>query len=174
MSGHELRVGGMTPCSTVDFPNALAAVIYCQGCPWRCHYCHNPELLPARGEYALDWLDLQAWLRRRQGLLDAVVFSGGEPTMQPAIIDALRTVRELGFQVGLHTAGSYPQRLRELLPWVDWVAMDLKGDWADYPAVTGVANSGDRARESIEVLKASGVRYELRMLEGVGDVSASA
>ncbi|MBK1736304.1 anaerobic ribonucleoside-triphosphate reductase activating protein [Halorhodospira abdelmalekii] len=169
MSVQDLRVGGLSPCSTVDFPDALAAVIFCQGCPWRCHYCHNPELLPARGAHALDWDDLQAWLRRRRGLLDAVVFSGGEPTMQPAIVDAVQTVRALGFKVGLHTAGSYPQRLRALLPWLDWVAMDIKGDWADYPEVTGVANSAERAKESIAAVKASGVGYELRVLEGVFD-----
>ncbi|MCG5530496.1 anaerobic ribonucleoside-triphosphate reductase activating protein [Halorhodospira halochloris] len=168
MSLQVLRVGGMTPCSTVDFPDALAAVIYCQGCPWRCHYCHNPELLPARGENQLDWADLLAWLRRRQGLLDAVVFSGGEPTMQPGIVDAVKAVHDLGFKVGLHTAGSYPQRLQEVLAWVDWVAMDIKGEWADYPEVTGVANSAEKARVSVEAVKASGVAYELRVLEGVG------
>ncbi|MCG5531400.1 hypothetical protein LRD18_11125 [Halorhodospira halochloris] len=69
---------------------------------------------------------------------------------------------------GCNTAGSYPQRLNEQLSWVDWVAMDIKGEWADYPEVTGVANSAEKARESVEAVKASGVAYELRVLEGIG------
>ncbi|MBK1651881.1 radical SAM protein [Halorhodospira halochloris] len=116
----------------------------------------------------LGWADLQELLCRSQGQLDAVVFSGGEPTMQPAIFDAVKAVRDLGFKVVLHTAGSYPQLLQEALPWVDWVAMDIKGEWAHYPEVTGAANSAEKARESVEAVKASGVAYELRVLEGVG------
>ena len=73
-----LRVGGLTPLSTTDYPGELAAVVFCQGCPWRCGYCHNPHLLSVRGASEIAWVDVLAFLRRRQGLLDAVVFSGGE------------------------------------------------------------------------------------------------
>jgi len=80
-----IRVGGMTPLTSIDFPGRLAAVLYLQGCPWRCGYCHNPELLPARGQGGVAWAQAEAFLHRRVGLLDAVVFSGGEPTSQAAL-----------------------------------------------------------------------------------------
>ena len=88
-SGKPLRLGGLTPLTTIDFPGRLAAVLYCQGCPWRCTYCHNTELLDAATPPALPWPDALAFLHRRRGLLDGVVFSGGEPTLQAALADAL-------------------------------------------------------------------------------------
>ena len=110
-SGKPLRLGGLTPLTTIDFPGRLAAVLYCQGCSWRCTYCHNTELLDAATPPALPWPDALAFLHRRRGLLDGVVFSGGEPTLQAALADALAAVRALGMQTALHTAGMYPQRL---------------------------------------------------------------
>ncbi|MHB1188425.1 anaerobic ribonucleoside-triphosphate reductase activating protein [Thiobacillus sp.] len=158
-----LRVGGLTPLSTTDWPGMLAAVVFCQGCPWRCGYCHNPHLIPARSESEIPWEDVLAFLRRRQGLLDGVVFSGGEPTLQPELAEAMRDVRALGFKVGLHSGGAYPRRLAEVLPLVDWVGLDAKAPFADYPRITGIAGSGDRARSSLESVLASGVAHEIRI-----------
>ena len=87
-----LQVGGLVPLSTADYPDHLAAVVFCQGCPWRCPYCHNPHLLPRRSDAPIDWADVLAFLERRRGLLEAVVFSGGEPTLQPALADAIRSM----------------------------------------------------------------------------------
>ncbi|HUX29755.1 MAG TPA: anaerobic ribonucleoside-triphosphate reductase activating protein [Thiobacillus sp.] len=157
-----LRVGGLTPLSTTDWPGMLAAVVFCQGCPWRCGYCHNPGLIPARGDHEIPWEDVLAFLRRRQGLLDGVVFSGGEPTAQAGLPDAMRAVRELGFKIGLHTGGMYAKRLAEVLPLVDWVGMDVKAPFADYMLTTGVEGSGERAREGLQQLIASGVDHEIR------------
>lgn len=102
------------------------------------------------------------FLRHRQGLLDAVVFSGGEPTLQDGLKQAMTEVRELGFKVGLHTSGAYPSRLAELLPLSSWVGMDIKSSFTDYDKVTGVPSSGEKARESARILLASGVSYEFR------------
>jgi len=157
-----LRVGGLTPLSTTDWPGMLAAVVFCQGCPWRCGYCHNPGLIPARGDNEIPWEDVLAFLRRRQGLLDGVVFSGGEPTLQPELAEAMREVRALGFKIGLHTGGAYPRRLAEVLPLVDWVGLDAKAPFADYARITGVDGSGERALSSLEVVLASGVAHEIR------------
>lgn len=157
-----LRVGGLTPLSTTDWPGMLAAVVFCQGCPWRCGYCHNPHLIPAQGSSEIPWDDVIAFLRRRQGLLDGVVFSGGEPTSQADLADAMREVRALGFKVGLHTGGAYPRRLAEVLPLVDWVGLDAKAQFADYARITGVDGSGERARSSLERVLASGVGHEIR------------
>ncbi len=157
-----LHVGGLTPLSTTDWPGMLAAVVFCQGCPWRCGYCHNPGLIPPRGDSEIPWEDVLAFLRRRQGLLDGVVFSGGEPTLQAVLADAMREVRALGFRIGLHTGGMYPQRLAAVLPLVDWVGFDVKAPFADYAAITGAAGSGERALAGLEQVLASGVAHEFR------------
>jgi len=157
-----LRVGGFTPLSTTDWPGMLAAVVFCQGCPWRCGYCHNPDLIPARGDSEIPWADVLAFLRRRRGLLDAVVFSGGEPTAQAGLVDAVREGLALGFRIGLHTGGMYAQRLAEVLPLVDWVGLDVKAPFADYARITGAAGSGERALAGLQQVLASGVDHEIR------------
>ncbi len=157
-----LRVGGLTPLSTTDWPGMLAAVVFCQGCPWRCGYCHNPDLIPPRGEHEIPWEEVLSFLRRRQGLLDAVVFSGGEPTLQADLANAMREVRALGFKIGLHTGGMYPKKLATVLPFVDWVGMDVKAPFADYAQITAAAGSGEPALAGLQTLLASGVAHEIR------------
>jgi pyruvate formate lyase activating enzyme len=159
-----LRVGGLTPLSAGDYPDKLAAVVFCQGCAWRCDYCHNRHLVPTKGETEWPWPRVQSFLEKRRGLLDAVVFSGGEPTMQPSLARAMVEVKALGYLVGLHTAGIVPKRLKAVLPLVDWVGMDVKGSWQEHAAITGVPGSGARARESYELILASGVACEFHTI----------
>ncbi len=159
----QLCVGGLTPLTTVDYPGELAAVVFCQGCPWRCRYCHNGGLLEPRGAEPIAWQDVLEFLRTRRGLLDAVVFSGGEPTLQTALPEAIAQARRLGLRIGLHTGGAYPKRLQRILPLIDWVGMDIKALPEDYPAITGVAGSGDRAWESLRLIQAAGVPHEVRI-----------
>jgi len=159
-----LRVGGLTRLSATDYPDKLAAVVFCQGCAWRCGYCHNPELQPRRGSNEIAWPDVVAFLGRRRGLLDAVVFSGGEPTLQSGLAAAMREVKALGFLVGLHTAGIVPQRLAKVLPLVDWVAMDVKARFDEHERVTGVRGSAGRAKQSRDLILTSGVACELHTI----------
>jgi pyruvate formate lyase activating enzyme len=158
-----LKVGGVTPFTATDYPGKLAAVVFVQGCPWRCGYCHNPHLQPRPADSPLHWSRILALLERRIGLIDAVVFSGGEPTMDPALADAIADVRALGFGVGLHSGGIYPKRLAEILPLVDWIGLDIKApfDWR-YDRVTGVPGSAAKALESAHAVLASKVRCEFR------------
>ena len=159
------RVGGIVRFTTHDFPGRLAAVLFMQGCPWRCAYCHNPHLVPHPRDGASTehrWPDVLSWLGTRRGLLDGVVFSGGEPTAQAALADAIRGVRTLGFAIGLHTAGIYPRRLGALLPSLDWVGLDVKAPAERYAAVTGVPASAAPAFDSLDRLLASGVALEVR------------
>jgi pyruvate formate lyase activating enzyme len=169
-----LRVGGLTPLSTTDYPGELAAVVFCQGCPWRCGYCHNPHLLSASGAAEIAWDDVLAFLRRREGLLDAVVLSGGEPLAQRLLADAMRTVKDMGFKVGLHTGGAYPGRLAEVLPVVDWVGFDVKATFDTYPLITGALGSGIDARASARLVIESGVAYEFRTTVHPRQLSARA
>ncbi|CAG9183200.1 7-carboxy-7-deazaguanine synthase [Cupriavidus laharis] len=157
-----LRIGGLTPLTSIDFPGRLAAVVFCQGCPWRCSYCHNPDLIPPRGPGNLPWGQVLDFLAGRRGLLDGVVFSGGEPTLQASLPDAMHEVRALGFQVALHTAGMYPERLAAVLPLVDWVGLDIKGPARHYDAITRTPGSGTRVMASLDLVVASGVDYECR------------
>jgi anaerobic ribonucleoside-triphosphate reductase activating protein len=157
-----LKIGGVTPFSATDYPGKLAVVVFVQGCPWRCGYCHNPHLQTRAGTDPVAWNDVLSRLRRRIGLLDAVVFGGGEPTIDPALADAMREVRALGFGVGLHSAGMYPRRLVEVLPLLDWVGLDVKAPWLNYAAITGMADGARQARASAEAVLASGVAHEFR------------
>jgi pyruvate formate lyase activating enzyme len=159
-----LRVGGLTPLSASDYPDRLAAVVFCQGCGWRCTYCHNKHLIPSRGSNAIAWPPVVSFLERRRGLLDAVVFSGGEPTLQPSLPAAMRQVKALGYLIGLHTAGIVPRMLERVLPLVDWVGMDLKADLARHESVTRTPGSGERAKRSVELIKASGVACRFHTL----------
>jgi len=147
-------------------------VVYCQGCPWRCRYCHNPHLLPGRAAGGVAWSEVLEFLRRRRGLLDAVVFSGGEPTAQPGLARAMREAKALGYRIGLHSAGIYPRRFAEVLPLVDWVGFDAKAPFdAAYERITGVRASGTAALESARALLASGVDCEFRTTWHAGFLS---
>lgn len=157
-----LRIGGFQPFTSVDYPGALAAVVFCQGCPLRCVYCHNQDLLPAQATFRIEWSDVYAHLAKRRGLLDAVVFSGGEPLMQSALGEAMHAVKELGYRVGLHTSGVMPSRLRAVLPLVDWVGFDVKAPFDDYEKITGVKGAGEKARESLAMIVEAKIDTEVR------------
>ncbi|MDR1634071.1 MAG: anaerobic ribonucleoside-triphosphate reductase activating protein [Bifidobacteriaceae bacterium] len=162
-----LVVGGLAKLSTCDWPGKLVATVFLQGCPWNCLYCHNPDLIDPRAPGQLEWPDVLAFLRGRVGLLDAVVFSGGEATRQD-LTTAISQVRDLGFLVGLHTSGAYPRRLAALLDKVDWVGFDVKALPDDLPQVTGVEASAAAMTESLRLLIASGVDYQVRTTWGPG------
>lgn len=150
-----LRIAGLTPFSTVDWPDTLAATLFLQGCPWDCFYCHNPALIDPRAAGTVTWAEVRELLAERTGLLDAVVFSGGEPTMQPALRAGMREVREAGFRVGLHTGGAFPTLLAGALAEADWVGLDIKASLAGYTEVTARARSGQAAWRSLELVLAA-------------------
>ena len=164
----KLRIAAMTPFTTIDFPGKLSAVLFVQGCPWQCVYCQNAwmqsrELDPA--EEHPSWDDAVRLLSRRRGLLDGVVFSGGEPCSDPALLEAVKTVKAMGFLAGLHTGGAYPRRIKEVLPYLDWVGLDVKAlptDAAAFERITQKRGSAAAFLETFEALAASGIRYECR------------
>jgi pyruvate formate lyase activating enzyme len=168
-----LRIGGFVPFTTIDFPGVNAAcVVFCQGCPWRCPYCQNKALqadgleegaTSGVGSEGSVWKIVRAKITARKGFLDGVVFSGGEPLAQEALVDAVRTVKQLGMKVGLHTGGAYPERLRALLDErIDWVGFDIKTCFEEYDSLTGVIGSGIAARQSLDILLESAVDFECR------------
>ena len=148
-------------------------MVFVQGCPWRCSYCHNPHLQARKPATGLPWAEVLGWLGQRVGLLDAVVFSGGEPTIDPPLPQAMSDVRRLGFKVRLHTAGIFPQRLQGLLSRVDWVGLDIKAPMAAqsgstdrHTLITSVRDSAEPVRRSLAALvrhsQAHGLSFECR------------
>lgn len=161
-SADDLTIAGVEPFSSCDWPGHLAAVLFLQGCPWQCTYCHNVSIIDPRAPGQVPWSQVRTLLAARQGLLDAVVFSGGEPTRQGGLADAMRQVKAMGFAVGLHTGGAYPRRLAEVLSLVDWVGLDIKAPVGKYSAITGVANSADPAVVSLHLVLDAGVPVQVR------------
>ncbi|MDR3068788.1 MAG: anaerobic ribonucleoside-triphosphate reductase activating protein [Cellulomonas sp.] len=161
----DLAIAGLVALSTCDWPDHLVATVFLQGCPWRCTYCHNVSILDCQTPGIVGWDDVTDLLDRRVGLLDGVVFSGGEPTRQAGLVDAARLVRDRGFGVGLHTAGAYPAALARVLPLVDWVGLDIKAPARLYRAVTGVGGPttcADAAFRSLRLVLDAGVDCQVR------------
>ena len=160
-----MRIAGIERNSFVDYPGRLAAVFFTPGCNWQCFYCHNRSLLGPQSERT--WLDAEvvlAWLDERRGWLDAVVITGGEPTLQPDLAEFIRPVRAKGFLVKLDTNGARPDVLRALLDegLLDYVAMDVKAPIEKYEAFCCVPVDHRAVNDSIDLLMASGIEYEFR------------
>ncbi len=159
-----IRIGGIEKFSIVDFPNRMAAVVFMQGCPWRCPYCHNKNLQDVNAETNIAWYKFIDFLKQRKGILDAVVFSGGEPLVQKDLPEAIKEVRDLGYQVGLHTGGYFPSFFKEILPKVDWVGFDVKAPFVEekYKEITGGLADVQKVKESLRLLCCSKKAFECR------------
>jgi len=161
-----MRIGGVHKTSLIEFPGYLSAVVFVQGCTFRCPYCHNPELVdPRRFSALMPWEEVRAFLLRRRGLLQAVVFSGGEPLAQEDLLEKIEEVRHLGFAVKVDTNGSLPDRLALLLEKgvLDAVAMDIKGSPQRYAEVAGVPVEMEAVAASVRlILGAKAVWHEFR------------
>lgn len=159
-----LKIAGLVSFTTIDFPGRLAAVVFLKGCPLRCPFCHNPDLQTFEGEGAHSWDEIVDFLQKRTKRLDGVVFSGGEPLMQPEIVEAVRQVKKMGYQVAVHTSGFYDDRLAEIIPDLSWVGLDIKSAWNTYHKLSGLPNEKlvPHVQKSLELLLASGIEFECR------------
>lgn len=158
-----ISIGGIQKFSTLDYPGKLSAVVFCQGCPNRCVYCHNPDFIDPAVPGRVSFDDLVEFLENRKGLLDAVVFSGGEPLMQSGLVHAIEVVKSMDFLVGIHTSGVVPpSRFNDILSVVDWVGFDIKTSFENYERITQSPSSGSLAFQSFDLLIDSGVPFEIR------------
>ncbi len=160
-----MKIVGLVKNSAVDFPGKLAAVIFTPGCNLDCYYCHNRFILAGEGaEKRLSVAKVLTYLQKRQGLLDGVVISGGEPTLQKDLAEFIRQVKNLEYSIKLDTNGSNPDILREFIAQglVDYVAMDLKAPFRKYQEICGNNTFLDNIRESITILLTNKVPYEFR------------
>ena len=151
-------IGGLQKTSLLDFPEKIAAIVFTMGCNFRCGYCHNPELI--NGEAKIE--EVFEFLKTRQGKLDGVVITGGEPCLQKDLPEFIKQVKELGFAVKLDTNGSFPEMLEKVLLDLDYVAMDIKAPLEKYSQIVNVDVDTSKILKSIEVLKNGGVDYEFR------------
>lgn len=166
MTQNPIKVGGVETFSTVDFPDKISAVVFMQGCPWRCPFCHNAVLQDTAADSGFLWPKFVEFLQTRRKVLDGVVFSGGEPLVQDGLEQAIREVKELGFLIGLHTGGYRPEHLAKILPLLDWVGLDIKAplDAEHYTRAIGINAQPQlpHIRRSLQLLLDSGVDFECR------------
>ena len=156
---------GMEKFSMVDFDGYISCTVFTKGCNFLCPFCHNASLVTGEAtEISED--EVFDYLTKRKGLVDAVCITGGEPTLQKGLRDFIVKVRALGYKVKMDTNGTRPEVLRDLLAdgLLDYVAMDIKTDFINYPHVICVHDPKlvERVKESVDILKRSAIDYEFR------------
>ena len=168
ISKKDFQIGGLQKLTLLDYPGKVSAMVFTIGCNMRCPFCHNYELVEDIDKIK-DLVDPQEvidYLKKRKGVLDGIVITGGEPTLQRGLKDFIKTIKEeTGLLVKLDSNGLNPNVLKELIDeqLVDYVAMDIKNDFANYSGITGIANLPvDRLKESIKILEEGKVEYEFR------------
>ena len=164
-----MLISGIQPFTTVDFPDTIACILFTAGCNFRCGYCHNSEFVLPQKIAALkdDFLNHDAvmnFLKQRQGKLDGVVISGGEPTMHHELLDWMARIKELGFKVKLDSNGSFPEVLQEALDRqiVDYIAMDIKCAPRRYQELAGARAEANKIIKSTNILKNANIPIEFR------------
>ncbi len=147
----------------MDYPGIIASVVFLRGCDFMCPYCHNPELIPIEGGTVLEEEFLSMLLENRK-MLDGVVVSGGEPCLQPGLPEFLSKIKDYGFKVKLDTNGSEPGMLKFVISrgLADYVAMDIKASWDNYPSVVSAPDAALKVKRSLSVLKSSNIDHEFR------------
>ncbi len=158
-------IGGFQSFSMLDYQDKLCAIVFTRGCNFRCPYCHNPELVsgcrlvdPYKKE------DILATLHKRRGKLDAVVITGGEPTLHLELPGFIREIKAMGFLVKLDTNGTNPGMIFKLLEHrlIDYIAMDIKAPLHKYELLTGAKVDIDKIAMSIDLIRNSDIDYEFR------------
>lgn len=161
-----MKIQGFQKTTLLDYPRHVAATIFVGGCNFRCPFCHNGQLvLDPASQPVIPEEKVLAYLEKRRGVLEGVCITGGEPTLQEELADFIRRLKGMGYLVKLDTNGYRPDVLASLLKegLLDYVAMDIKAALENYPAAAGVKTlEMERIRESIRLLKESGIPYEFR------------
>jgi pyruvate formate lyase activating enzyme len=160
-----MNIRGIYKTSLIDYPGKISAVLFTGGCNLRCRYCHNPDLacnwqdMPQSSDE--DTLDL---LRKRKNLIDGVTISGGEPTLSKDLFSFMEKIKELQLAVKLDSNGLQPEVLRDLIAGglLDYAAIDIKTSPEKYRLLTNSDVDFNRVAESIDILRTSGIDYEVR------------
>lgn len=154
-------IGGIQKTSLLDFPDKISAIVFTQGCNFNCGYCHNPDLLNSKKDIYQPDVFFE-FLEKRKGKLDGVVITGGEATLQPDLIPFIKKVKEKGFAIKLDTNGYKPDILKQALPYIDYIAMDIKAPLDKYSEIIKVNIDTEKIKESINTILNSNIDYEFR------------
>ena len=160
-----MKIGGLQKFSLIDYPGEICAIIFTQGCNFRCPYCHNPELSnPDLYEECIPEEKIFAFLEKRKGKLDAVSITGGEPTLQPDLIDFIRKIKDRGYLIKIDTNGTRPEVLKTLIEdkLIDYIAMDVKAPLEKYRKITRSKINTELIGKSIKIIKKSNIQHEFR------------
>ncbi|MCD7746733.1 MAG: anaerobic ribonucleoside-triphosphate reductase activating protein [Firmicutes bacterium] len=160
-----MNINGIQKLTLLDYPGHLSCTIFSAGCNMRCPFCHNAPLVTSENvPAAMTEDELFAFLSRRRGILDGVVFTGGEPLLQQGIADIMRRVHDMGFLVKLDTNGSFPERLSALydMGLVDYTAMDIKNSPEKYTLTAGAPVNLEKIRCSVDLIMSRSPDYEFR------------
>lgn len=159
-----MLIGGLQKSSLIDYPEKISAIIFTQGCNFKCPYCHNPELISGKQQTGIDEVQILNFLASRQGKLDGVVITGGEPTLHKDLPEFIKQIKILGFSVKLDTNGTNPEMLESLIHenLIDYVAMDIKAPIEKYKEIVCADVNTDNILKSIDILKKSDIDYEFR------------
>ena len=161
-----MRLGGLQKLTLLDYPGLVACTVFTVGCNMRCPFCQNASLVNRIEEdNLLSEEEFFSFLKKRQGILDGVCITGGEPTLQPDLKEFIAKIKSMGYKVKLDTNGSFPDKVKEILDSgnVDFVAMDLKNTLERYAETVGVPGfDTSKILESIDIIRNSGVEYEFR------------
>ena len=157
-------IGGLQKTTLLDFPNHVACIIFTKGCNFRCPFCQNSTLIGINHEDEISEEYIFDYLIKRQGILDGVVITGGEPTVQKDLKEFIKKIRKLGYKVKLDTNGYNPNVLKELIDenLLDYVAMDIKHSIEKYHLIVGKNINTNYILESIKILEKSNVDHEFR------------
>ena len=165
IQGRKMIIGGFQKFSLIDYPGKICAIIFTQGCNFRCPYCHNPELVnPKLFQEPIDADDIFRFLEKRKGKLDAVEITGGEPTLQPDLIEFMRKIKAMGFLIKLDTNGTNPEVVEKIIKnkLVDYIAMDVKAPLEKYEKVVRAKVDKQKIKEAISLIMNSHIDYEFR------------
>lgn len=162
--GDFMNICGFQKLTLLDFPGHTACTVFTGGCNMRCPFCHNAPLVTGTGEESYTPREIFSFLEKRQGLLDGVAVTGGEPLLQKDIVPFLSEIKSLGYKIKLDTNGSLPEKLSELigLSLVDFVAMDIKNTPEKYSLTAGTPIDFSLIEKSVSLLKESGIPHEFR------------
>lgn len=159
-----MKISGLQKLTLLDYPGKTAVTVFTFGCNFRCPFCHNSGLIEKDSSESISEDEVLAFLKKRQGILDGVCISGGEPTMQKDLKDFIAKIKQLGYSVKLDTNGSSPELLNQLIEekLIDYVAMDIKNCKEKYSLTAEADVDLTKISESVEILKQNKIPYEFR------------
>lgn len=181
-----MKINGLLKLTLLDFPGKTACTVFFGGCNFRCPFCHNAGLVRGEGENISEE-EFFKFLRKREGILDGVAITGGEPLLQKDIVEFIRKIKEMDYQVKLDTNGSFPEKLKALVKegLIDYVAMDIKSSPEGYSRAAGCKINMEKIKESVDFLLSGAIDYEFRTtvakgavlpedMEGIGELIGGA